>query len=383
MTTQSPIPNEDATEALPPQNPTGDTARASWNFSADAVAGNTAHYTPEARELLRWAFAFCIDPRHPMARDEFSRRVGYSDNVIYKIYTARYRDPNSGELLQVPEKLLSALRTFKAVEMERELMGQKAFVITPTVRGCWELFDLARESQTPAFLFGASQIGKTEALRQYAIRNNHGGTPYVRFGAASGLNGMMRLIAEAVGVSPKTETKKLIERVKKALQPNMLLLLDEVHQLVYTYRRESFFACVEVLREIYDCTKCGIVLSMTNLGRDKFERERRTELEQMFRRGVHRLELGSMPSREDLQAILLAWGLPWPEPRTEIEILGVREKPYAILRQLAREEGLTAIFERLRYSRKIARLAGQALDWPHVVEAHLTLAAKATPPETW
>lgn len=366
-----------------PDNQVGNTARATWNFSADAVVANTAHYSAEARELLRWCFHFCIDPRHPIRREEFARRVGYSDNLIFKIFTGSYRHPKTGEQMDCPGKLLTAMKQFKSVEMERLLLGQTSFVMTPTVEAIFELCDLARESQTPGFLFGASRIGKTKALEQYTLRNNHGGTSYARMGAASGLHGMMRIIANAVGVSPKAECKKLIDRVKKAITPNQLVILDEVHLLVYTYRRESFFACVEVLREIYDECRCGMVLCATNLGRDKFERERRTELEQLFRRGVHRLELGSMPTMADLSAILADHSLQFPKQADKITLGSVVEKPFALIRQLAREEGLTAITERLRYASKIAALNREPLSWETFVEAHLTIQAKATPPQPW
>lgn len=371
-------------EAAPaPAGQTGYTARATWNFSADALNVNTSHYSPEARELLRWCYHFCIDQRHALRRDEFARRVGYSDNVIFKVFTGTYKHPQTGELLDVPDKLMAAMRQFRKVESERALLGNADFIITPSVRACWELFDLCRESQTPGFLYGASQIGKTAAAEQYVLRNNHGGTVYVRLGAASGLHGMLQKLAEAVGVSPKSAAKALLGRIKRAVTPNMLLIIDEVHLLLHTYRRESFWACIEVLREIYDETRCGMTLVMTNLGRDKFERDRRTELEQMFRRGVHRLELGVMPGRDDLTEILAGWGIALPAPATCVEAAGVRDRPHALVRQLAREDGLTAIMERLRYARKLAALAQEPLGWEHFIEAHYMILAKATPPKPW
>lgn len=366
-----------------PDHVTGNNARASWNFSADAVNQNTSHYSADARELLRWCFHFCINPRHSLSRAEFARRVGYSDNVIFKIFTGSYRHPTTGEQLDVPEKLMHAMRQFRKVETERSMLGNKGFVITPSVRRAWNLCDLCRESQTPGFLYGASQIGKTAALEQYALRNNHGGTAYVRMGAASGMHGMLRLIAEAVGVSPKSEAKKLVDRIKKAITPNMLIILDEVHLLIYTYRREAFFACMEVLREIYDCTKCGMVFCMTNLGKTKVERERGNELEQIFRRGVHRVELGSMPTERDLGSIFTDVGLAYPDKHLSVDAAGVSDKPYAIIRQLAREEGLTAIMERLRYARKLSHIAKEDLAWEYFVEAHYLILAQSTPPQPW
>lgn len=366
-----------------PENATGNNARASWNFSADAVNANTSHYSAEARELLRWCFNFCIDARHSLRREEFARRVGYSDNVIFKIFTGTYKHPQTGELMDVPAKLVRALRQFKKVETERALLGQKGFVQTPTVRSMWDHCDLARELQMPLMVIGGSQIGKTVSLEQYCLRNNHGSTPYVRMAASSGLHGMVRKVAEAVGVSPKSEAKRLLARIKNAISPNTLLILDEVHLLAYTYRRESFFACLEVLREIYDETQCGMILCMTTIGYGKIEVERKNALEQLCKRGPVPLKLGNMPTAADLKAIIGDWGLTWPTPRTVVEAAGVKEHPYALMRQLAREEGLTAIMARLYWARKLAGREDTSLTWEHVIEAHYTIMARATPPQAW
>lgn len=373
-----------STPELVPQTTTaGNNVRASWNFSADALAANTAHYNAEARELLRWCFSFCIDPRHSMRREEFAKRVGYSDNVIWKIYTGSYKHPQSGELLDVPAKLVNAMRQFRKVERERAELGAKGFVRTPSVLAMWDHCDLAREMQMPLMIVGGSQIGKTVALVQYALRNNHGSTPYVRLAASSGMHGMIRAIAEAVGVSPKSEAKRLVQRIINAISPNTLLILDEVHLLAYTYRKESFFACLEVIREIYDATQCGMILCMTNIGYGKIEAERKNALEQLCKRGPVPLKLGQAPTVDDVRAIVCDWRLEWPGPRTVVEAAGVKEHPLALLRQLAREEGLTAIMARLYWARKLATRASEDLTWEHVIEAHYTIIARNTPPQPW
>jgi len=371
-------------EQSAPSAPVGNNARASWQFSADALAANTAHYSAEARELLRWCFAYCIDTRHPMHREEFARRVGYSDNVIYKLFTGTYKHPTTGARLDVPAKLMRAMRQFRKVETEREMLGDSEFVRTPTVNAMWDHCDIAREMQLPLMIVGSSQIGKTTALEQYRLRNNHGSTPYVRMAAASGLQGMVRAIATAVGVSPKSETKSLVARIKRAINSNTLLIIDEVHLLAYTYRKESFFACLEVIREIYDATQCGMILCMTTIGYGKIEAERRNALEQLCKRGPVPLKLGNMPTQGDVRAILKSWGLSWPKPADTAEAAGVQEHPYALVRQLAREDGLTAIITRLRWARKLARREGaESITWELFVEAHYTILSRAIAPKGW
>jgi len=68
-----------------------------------------------------------------------------------------------------------------------------------------------------------------------------------------------------------------IDRIKRALAPNMLLILDEMHLLQYTYRINSFFACMEVIREIYDEVHCGLVLCGTTLFLEKLQQGKHGE----------------------------------------------------------------------------------------------------------
>ncbi len=162
------------------------------------------------------------------------------------------------------------------------------------------------------------------------------------------------------------------------------MILDEVHQLQYTYRRESFFACVEVIREIYDSVECGMVLCTTNVFRSRFESARKEELEQLFRRGGHQVQLGDIVRVEDLRPILTSSGLEWPDRNFSVEIAGVSDQPHEVLRKLAREGGLKAITERIRYGRRLATNALEPLSWAHFIHAHLIIeTGAAAPKDDW
>jgi DNA transposition AAA+ family ATPase len=360
----------------------GATARASWRVSADKLHQNLRHCAPDKKEIIHWAFLWCIDRN--IFLDDFAHQVGYDSKTIDKIITGAYRDPRSGELYDIPDKLADSIRRWRKDQQRAAQLGEIDFVVTPTVNRIWTGCDLARESHTPVFIYGASHLGKTWALEHYAVANNHGSTPLVRIPSSSGMGGMIRAIAEQVGVSPNGNVADLKERIKRGLTKNQVLILDEVHQLIYTYRKESFFACLEVIREIYDHAKCGIVICTTNVFRARIEEERKAALEQLFRRGVHRVQLGDIVLAKDAKMILAHHGLEWPDKRLAFEFTGtfgtLTEKPLEILRQLAREEGLKAITERIRYARKFASKARGPLDWKHFVQAHLTIASNAAEP---
>jgi DNA transposition AAA+ family ATPase len=383
--TQAPAvdtPSDQAARALVNQ---GDTVRASWPFSLDNLRVNLSHCSPEGRELLLWAFQWCIDPEHPLRLDELGQRVGYNQNTLYKVYSGKYLHPNSKQRLDVPANLVKELRSFRRNELSRAKLGRKKFVMTPTAKKIFTACDLARESQSPVFIEGASHIGKTEAFKQYCIENNHGKSRLIELEAVSGLGGLIRGVALVLGISPNGNNQDLTERIKRAITPDMVLIFDEIHLLANTYRKEAFFACMEWIRRLYDFKQFGLVMSFTPLGFAKAERERKRELEQIFRRGVHRYNLGDRPTVKDVTAVLESWDLDFPKRNEEVEVaIGsshFTDTPHKILEQLSGEQGLKAIVERLRYAAKFAADTEAKLEWEHFVRAHLIIAKNAATPE--
>lgn len=369
----------------------GNTVRASWPFSLDNVRANIAYMSPEAKELLVWAFTWCLDPAHPISLDEFCERVGYAKNTVWKIYSGKYTHPESTpelkKMMDAPEKLLKAIRDFRKIEVQRQKLGRVGFVVTPTVKRVYQACDLARKSQTPVMLYGASQIGKTEALRQYCIDNNHGRSVLVELEAVNGLRGLLQSVAAKVGISPKANTPDLIERIKKAVTRDMLIVLDEVHLLANVYRTASFFACMETIRRIFvDHCRCGLVLCFTLLGYTTTEKEKAAALEQIFRRGVHRINLGDRPTVQDIVAITRAWHLEMPG-KHEVHTVKLpsggelREELFKRIGQISKDDGLKAVVERLRSAGEYAADKGEDLTWDHFVIVDATITKNAAQPK--
>lgn len=363
-------------ESPPPQNP-----RMTWQFSGDVVQAGLAHCSEAARETMVAAFRWCIDPAHVTSLDDFAKRVSYARNTLYKIFTGRHVNPDTGDKYDIPADLLKATREFLKLEQERFLGGRTEFVLTPTAKRTFVACDLARESQSIVILWGPSHIGKTWALKRYTQENNHGRTYFVELDAASGLGGMVRRIAAACGISENSNTADLVKRIQRALTPSTLLIVDEAHLLRHTYRLSSFFACIEVLRRIHDFSQCGMVLSWTIL--DNLKAASQGELQQVWRRGVHKIALPVMPTKGDISAILKGAGLEFPDPKMEVCAARTTEKPYEVLRQIAKRDGLKAITERLRYARKLAGRNGGTLTWEHVMDAHLRIERQSQPEGEW
>jgi len=366
----------------------GNTPRASWNISADNLRKNISHMRPEAKELLMWSFNWCIDPQHPITLPEFAERVGYSKNTCYKIFTGKYVHAESGARLDINDRLLKELRQFRRMEVNREKLenlSRKPFVLTPTAKAIFMMCDLARESHTPVFIEGASHIGKTEAYRQYCAENNHGSSRLIELRSFGGLHDLVRYVASMIGVSPAGNASKVSKRIEEALAPDMVLIFDEMHILEMTTRKESYLACIEWIRRLYDKVQFGLVLSYTNIGFAKMERERKRELEQIFRRGVHRKNLGDRPSVKDVTALVEFFGLEFPARNDEVELKltsgPIIERPHAVLAQLAAEQGLKSIIERIRYATKLGADGEKPVSWELFIRAHVMMARNAMPPD--
>lgn len=363
-------------------------ARNTWRVNLDILQSNLSHNAPEAQELFTWCFLWCIDDAHPVTLEEFALQVNSDKTTISRIAQGTYKHPTSGARMPISDRLLKAMKQFRELALERSRETRTGFVPTPTSRKIWVACDLARESRSPVFLIGPSHVGKTWALTEYKEANNHGATIYVRMNAASGLMGMVRTIASSLGFSERAPTPELLIRIKKTLarRPNTLLLLDEVHQLFHTYKKTSFFACLEVLREIYDETGIGMVFCGTELLLSRVS-SNRGELEQLLRRGVHKVILPDQPQKGDVAAIAEALGLDFPAKGESVTVrvggAPITDQPFDILKQIGREEGLKAITERLRYATKIANRAKETLTWAHFVRAHHTIRQNSVAGNDW
>lgn len=365
------IKNEETQEGESSFMPTP-TARWSWNCSTNQIQAAIKIYSPAAQQLILDCFQWCIN--YKISRDDFAKEVGFSGNMVYKVFIGKYIDPDTKEVRPPSDKMIDAMRVFLESEKNRAILGNVEFALTPTANRIFTACKLALESQTPVFIWGSSQTGKTTALERFTLVKPVGRPFYARMEAAGGLKGMLHRIAEAMGVSTKAGVGAVKERIIQALSTNSVLILDEVHQLLYTIRKQSYFSCLEVLREIYDRSKCGMVLCGTRLLEKSLSDERHGYLEQLFKRGVHKVILPPCPTTKDVSAILEVHGLSFPNPKTSITIKGATVQPYEVIKDLAREQGLKAITERIRYARKIAKDAPITLE--SFITAHLTIATE-------
>jgi DNA transposition AAA+ family ATPase len=234
------------------------------------------------------------------------------------------------------------------------------FVETSIWRACEKVCTHALVTNTVAFIFGDSQIGKTTALEEFARRNNHGQTKLIRMPASAGVQLFMKEMAKACFVSPDSCFEKLRDRVLNAIDDKTLVIIDEVHQIFTSYQHSSTIKVAEVIREIYDRTHCGMVLVGTNVLKDELTHGKLAAiLEQLRRRGTIPLQLPSYPPKADLDKIARKFGLA-PADGIAAEVV----------KDMILTSGLGMYIKFLQSASMMAGREGRKPSWDHFVQAH-------------
>jgi DNA transposition AAA+ family ATPase len=343
-------------DARPADTNDGNNPRSSWNIGGDEVTQNTAHMAEEDREALRWFFFYCIESE--ISSTEAAKHVGVDHSTLHRVYRGRYVDDGGKKI--VPAKLIRNIIDFRKEIEQHVKRDGVAFVLTPTARKIHQICELCAESNRIGSIYGPSQTGKTTALKEYQAAHNHGRTKYIRIEPASGTHELMRQLAIQCAISPKTGFDNLKRRIVKAIDKDNLLLIDEIHELTFTYKNRSKLSCVELLRWLHDMTGCGMVLIGTNIWRDELaDGKDKHLLEQMERRGIFQLQLPPCPTDGDLRAIFKSVDLDWPQGET-----------LEIVRDVNKTRGLTALTEFIRFGKKIAKKQGKAFGWEHFTKAY-------------
>lgn len=282
------------------------------NIGAHVVTPATEHLPEEQRRLVRWLHTHARQQK--WSWDDMVKAVGYSSTTWSRIFRDAYRyakgEPRAGERMPVDEHCKAIARLEKTVA-DRESVRETGFIETSVWTRVEWLCKRAFIRQKIGFIMGESQIGKTSCVREYARRNNHGQTTYVEMPPASGVQLMLRTIAEGLNVPSARGFDALLKDVCQALDESKLLIIDEIHRVFTTYQKGSVMRCLDTLRYIHDRTKCGLVLVGTQVMKDQLTRgEFAQYLKQLKRRGrTLMLQLPTEPPRQDLDLMADRFGL--------------------------------------------------------------------------
>lgn len=335
------------------------------NLSGDVVNLATSEYPEPHRALIRWLFGYAKD--NNMSWKEAAAFSHRDVSTLYKIWTGRYRypefekvndvktpHPKAGQIVPL-DSICEDIASAKELAEERAMANRLPFIETSVWRRVDKLCREALIMQAIAHIYGESQIGKTACLKEHANRNNHGQTIYVLCPAAGGVQSLLKAIAEACHISPKSCFDNIRARVEDYLDGSKLLILDEVHEVFGTYQKTSIRRCMSVLRQLQEKTQCGMVLCGTNDFRSELERgEYAQALKQLRKRGIWELQLEDAPTQDDLALIAKYYKLGDPD-KDAASLVGF----------LAKEYGLGKYVKFMARAAQLAGKRGEKFTWDH------------------
>jgi DNA transposition AAA+ family ATPase len=346
---------EPKTDSEPPAeyNPISTTRVGIWHIAGDQMTRGTFKYKDEVREPLRWFYEVCRIESISMT--QAAKILGLSPSTLSKVYSGNYEGGN-------PRTVAQAINSYRRVWNERQSVIDTGFTKTTISEKIFSICNLALKYKAMGLIIGPSQIGKTTALQEYTRLNNHGRTKFVRVPVAAGIYMVLQEIARACRISPNSSVIDLRQRICNALDENTLIIIDEVHQTFSTCNRKSRMKIIEMLREIHDLTKCGMVLCATPIFEHEMVEGKLKELmEQLSRRCVYRVHLKDAVKLPDKDIISLS---------TPFGLKEIDDESLEIVRTVLQISGIGMYVRFLQAGKELAKNKKQTFSWKHFIEAH-------------
>ncbi len=307
------------------------------------------------KTAILWFFGHTRD--RGMALADAGKCIDRDASTVHRLFTGRYGASYTN--------LVAEIVRYRKLADERSKKKDIGFIETSTWRKVSVVCRGALYDSMPAYIYGASQIGKTECLQEYARRNNHGQTRYIRMPAAPSYTKVLEQVSAACFISTRHAMNDLVRRVFNAIDDRTLLVFDEFHQTFIGCNDMAARKVVEFVREIYDRTHCGIVICGTKVVREEFEKGKQSMVwDQFRRRGMVELTLPDVPPKADIIKIASAFGLPDPDLKT-----------METIREMLHQSGLGKYIKFLQLAHGVAVSRKESLTWAHFVQAHNNMQA--------
>ena len=266
----------------------------------------------EDGEEVFWLYSYAVENK--LNEAALAAKMGeYDKNTLYQLFRGLYGVYKDGRCSSWAN-IVRTIRAFKKIELEESQKKNIGIIETEVKQTVFRACDAALGDGMPAFIYGASQIGKTTALLEYQRLHNHGRTVYLRMGSNWTKARFVRELARHFNNGIKaTKCWALEDAIFGSLNRYNLLIIDEFHLALETTGDLSAKEIMEFIREIYDRTGCGLVMSSTKVGLAGLEGgKNRLLFDQLRRRGVVKVVLPDAPPVRDINTIARTFDLPLP-----------------------------------------------------------------------
>ena len=262
--------------------------------------------TPDQGEQIFWLHGHSLS--HNLTLPLLSRQTGISKATLSLLFSGKYPADDWTQIIA---------RIIKYREQSDNLIktADVGFIETTTAKLIFKLCKQALYDNMPAYIYGASQLGKTRALEEFVRRCNSPAIKYLRCRSGMTKARLARLLGRACHLRnlDRLSSADIIDGVVASLNNSSLLILDEFHMCLNTVKPDVSRQLVEFVREIFDLTHCGLVLCSTKVGLAAFEEgPNRLVFDQMRRRGILKVVLADVPPVKDINDFARAFDLPCP-----------------------------------------------------------------------
>jgi len=319
-------------------------------FLNDAIAAGRIN--EEGAQHVLWFHGYVCE--NNLGNEEAGKAIDYSSATISTLFGGKYAASDWS-------RVVKQIAAFRKRETAKVCSLNVGFVETEISRLIFNICDSAHADHLPAYIFGASQIGKTRCLTEYARRANSSRVVYVSCGSGMSHLQFAQMLAKKAhlrGVMSKASAS-LIDEVKTAFDSSTLLILDEFSKILATDTHLTSRKIVEYVRDIYDESHCGLVLAMTPVGFNTLLNGPDNKVyEQFFRRGILQVGLPDVPPVCDIVAFAKSFGL--NEPQGEM---------LSFVKNLMHSRGQNVFLAHLQKAYAFAKKSGAAMSWDLYMKA--------------
>lgn len=324
-----------------------------FNIPGDVARRATSALPADQRDAILWLHTYGYD--HNLSCDELGAMLkqpdgsSYDKHTVWSVLTGRHGAKK--------DNFVKAILDFKRLVEARATITRSGFVATALAKKIFDLCEAALIYQKWALIFGPTQIGKTTALEEYARTHNHGQTTYLRMPEGGRYLDFISEFARVLRISPQNPNLK--HRIIDSFDSQKLLIIDEAHQPFIKLGQTSHRP-LEFIREIWDRTKCGVVLSATDLLDAQFQTgSAKGILDQISQRRLLTTRLPKKPTRADLNTFAKSYRL----APADGEALQLQS-------EIIRDSGLGRWLTILQAASRLAEKRKQPLSWEHAIKAH-------------
>ncbi|MDA3923107.1 MAG: AAA family ATPase [Kiritimatiellae bacterium] len=305
-------------------------------------------------DSITWYFNHCrsLEWDQQRATAEIKRS---SWTTLYRVFQGTYEASY--------DSVIKAINRVKIITEQRAKLAAVDYIETSTWTTVRDVLDNALIGQEISTIDGNSQIGKTSAIEHYIAINPDKRIVYVRVPAAPNKSIFYEAFAKACFLSNNRNYNTMRNTIINHIDDRTLIIFDEAHQL-FLGTDKTAVSIFEYIREVYDVTRCGVVLIGTNVLTEKLTKGASAKVyKQLVMRGVIHARLPDHTPRSDIRKAAANFGFKGaPTPDASKVIKDINES-----------NGFGVMLKVFKASATMAKKQGNKPSWDHFVEAWVIL----------